>query len=207
VISPRYAPAICVLLALALVPTVIHSYVGVVETDTRTTNSIPALLAGYPSSPSGRDAGWGARRFEATDWFERRYTSTTDEVLLTVLRSYDLKVLYHHPELDIAYGTPFLRQETRTFPDHPDIPIHVLYTDIERGSIALYALHYDNSFVADPLLFQFRTATDLLFSGRKPMTLIFARDVSAPDGAKVETLPVTALLFAAIEQFTHGAGK
>lgn len=206
-ISPRYATAISVLVALALVPTVIHSYANVLVADQLSTSAIPSMLTGYTSAPSGRDAGWGARRFEATDWIERRYSSTSDEVLLTVLRSYDLKALYHHPELDIAYGTTFLRQETRTFARHPDIPIHVLYTDTERGSIALYALHYDGNFVSDPLLFQLRTATDLLFSGRKPMTLIFARDLSAPDDAQVETLPVTGLLFAAIEQFTNGAGK
>ena len=203
-ISARYAPALCVVLALALVPTVIHSYVGAVVTDRLATSAIPATLAGYASAPSGRDAGWGGRRFDSTDWIERAYTSPGDEVVLTVLRSYDLKKLYHHPELDVAYGTPFLRQETRRFGSNPDIPVHVLYSDTDRGSIVVYVLHYDGGFVADPLMFQLRTASDLLFSGRKPMTLLFARDLNAPSAANVESLPVVKLLFAAVEQFTHG---
>ena len=132
------------------------------------------------------------------DWIERTYTSPGDEVVLTVLRSYDLKKLYHHPELDVAYGTPFLRQETRRFARNPEIPVHVLYSDTDRGSIAVYVLHYDGGFVADPLMFQLRTASDLLFSGRKPMTLLFARDLNAPSAANVESLPVVNLLFAAV---------
>ena len=48
---------------------------------------------------------------KATIGFERRYLSGADEVLLTVLRSYDLKRLYHHPELDVAYGAGYLTEE------------------------------------------------------------------------------------------------
>jgi hypothetical protein len=205
-ISPRYLTAVCVLLALALVPTVIHSYLGVVEADGRSTAAIPASLAGYTAAPTNRDPRWGAQRFEATDWFERRYVSPTDEVMLTVLRSYDLKRLYHHPELDVAYGEPFMRSETHYFAAHPDIPIHVLYSDVERGPVALYALHYDAGFVADPLMFQLRSATDLLIRGRKPMTLLFARDSSVAEQLPVEALPVTQLLFAAIRAFTDTSG-
>jgi hypothetical protein len=174
-ISSRYVPAVCVLLALALVPTAIHSYAAVVVSDNLRTESIPVALGEFASTPSGRDAGWGGRRFESPDWFERKYVSASDELLLTVLRSYNLKLLYHHPELDVAYGTAFLRQETRRFEAHPEIPIHVLYSDVDGGSIAAYALHYDGQFVDDPMWFQLRSATELLFSGRpgRPTSPIF----------------------------------
>ena len=200
-ISPRHAPVLCVVLALALIPTIIHSYAASVVKDSLTTASIEPSLAGFTSTPSDRDAGWGARRFESDDWFERRYTSGSDEVLLTVLRSYDLKRLYHHPELDVAYGTGFLRHETRRFPENPAIPVHVLHTDVGGGSVAMYVLHYDEGFVEDPVWFQMRIAADLLFSRRKPMTLLFARDSAVPPGANPETLPSARLLFDAIDHF------
>jgi hypothetical protein len=206
-ISARYAIGICLVLAVALVPTLIHSYAGVVVPDGRSTASIPAVLAGYTSAPSGRDAGWGGRRFEAVDWFERRYLSGSDEVLMTVIRSYDLKRLYHHPELDVAYGTGFLEREVRRFPGHDTVPVNVLYQKVDRGSVAMYVLHYDEGYVEDPLMFQIRSATELLFSGRKPMTLIFARDVSVPIDANPETLPSARLLLAAVDAFAGTPSK
>jgi hypothetical protein len=203
VISPRYAPAVCIALALALVPTIIHSYAGVVVTDTLATAAIPTTLAGYTSVPSTRDAGWGQRRFESYDWFERRYLLGSREVLLTVIRSYDLKKLYHHPELDVAYGAGYLRYDVHRTKEHPDVPVHLLSTDVDKVSTAVYALHYDGGFVEDPIAFQIRTAGALLFSGRKPMTLLFARDVGPTDGLTPEAYPSTQVLFAAIDAFVH----
>lgn len=200
-ISTRFVPALCIVVAIALVPTLIHSYAGAVVRDGRTTSSIDASLAGFVSAPSSRDAGWGARRFNSDDWFERRYLSGNDEVLLTVIRSYDLKRLYHHPELDVAYGAGFLRHEVRRFAADPAIPVHVLYSDVQGGSVAVYALHYDDGFVEDPLLFQLRSAGELLIGGRRPMTLIFARAMAASREADPETLGATRVLFAAIQQF------
>ena len=93
------------------------------------------------------------------------------------MRSYDAKSLYHHPELAVTEHT-FIRTELRRFAQRPDIPVHVLYT--ESGGVAFYALHYDRAFVQDPIRFQLRTAGELLFSGRKAMTLFFMTD-DAPD--------------------------
>jgi hypothetical protein len=202
-ISPRYATALCVVLALPLVPTLIHSYAETVVVDGRTTNSISQTLEGYSSIPSTRAADWGKELFSSDDWLERRYVSGNDEVLLTAIRSYDLKSLYHHPELAVAYSVPFMRHEVKRFPAHPNIPVHVLHTTVEDGSTAVYVLHYDGEFIENPLVFQIRTAGALLFSGRKPMTLIFARDLSAPRGSDVATLPVTRLLFEAVEDFAR----
>ena len=126
VISTRYVPAACVVIALALVPTIIHSYVGTVIKDGRTTAAISPTVAGFTSVPSDRDAGWGKRRFESDDWIERRYLSGNEEVLLTVLRSYDLKRLYHHPELDVAYGAGYLTEEIVELPGAEGVPVHFL---------------------------------------------------------------------------------
>lgn len=203
-ISLRYVPAICVVFAIALAPTLIHSYAGAVVTDTRTTAAVGPALAGFTSASTARDAAWGRERFESFDWFERRYRAGTDEVQLAVIRSYDLKRLYHHPELAVAYGESFLRHETRRLSTHPDVPVHVLHSDVEGGTLAMYVLHYDGRFIDDPVMFQIRTAWELLFKGRKSMTLFFARDISAPRAADLETLGVTRLLFAAVQQFESG---
>jgi hypothetical protein len=201
VISPRYAVAVAVVVALALVPTIIHSYAALEIEDTLSTRLIPDTLAGYSSVPSSRDAAWGSRRFQSQDWMERLYTARGDEVLLTVLRSYDLKILYHHPENDVAYGAGFLRHEVVRRPDRPDVPLHVLHTDVDGGAAAVYVLHYGGRLIDDPLVFQIRTAGELLFSGRSQMTLFFAHDKSAAKGVKVETSGAAAVLLAALDRF------
>ncbi len=205
-ISTRYVRIVCALIGLTLVPTFIHSYSASTLSDGRTTQAVPTSLAGYEGTPSGRNASWGKRRFESDDWMERIYRSATDEVKLSVIRSYDAKSLYHHPELAVSYGPSYVRTEVRRFPQRRDIPVHVLYTDNNAGTVAMYALHYDNGFVEDPIRFQLRTAGELLFSGRKAMTLFFLTDESAPAGIEIDSLPSIGLVFAAIDRFIESGG-
>jgi hypothetical protein len=200
-LSSRYAPAVLVALLLALVPTLIHSYAGVVVADDRETASIPSTLASYTSTPARRSADWGKRRFESYDWFDRDYRSDADHVVLTVVRSYDLKALYHHPELAVAYHTTkFDQSGVQTLPNRPDMPIHVL-KNRQDGAVGMYVLHYDDRFVADPITFQLRTAAELLFTGRKPMTLFFVLDDMVPEGAGALMLPAAQLLSEAVDRF------
>ena len=203
-ISTRFLPIVCGLFAVTLVPTLIHSYSDSAIRDGRTTASIPIALAGYTGAPSGRNDTWGQRRFESDDWVERVYRSGRDAVTLTVVRSYDAKALYHHPELAVADGPSYLRNEVRRFAQYPDVPVHVLYA--EPTTVAMYALHYDQAFVQDPIRFQLRTAGELLLSGRKAMTLFFLTDDSAGPAANVESLPSLGLFFAAIDRFVASAG-
>jgi hypothetical protein len=201
-VSSRYAPAVCALVAVALVPTLIHSYAGVRREDGRTTVRIPVVLAGFAGTPSSRDRGWGARRFESTDWTEREYVAGSNRVLLTVVRSYDLKRLYHHPELDVAYGVPFVAERIERFADRPDMPVHVLRSGLEEGPAAGYVLEYGGEFIADPVRFQIRTTGELLFQGRRPMTVFFARDLNSQSArAPFDSLPSVKLARAAAEAF------
>ena len=199
--SLRYAPAVCAVLALALVPTLIHSYAGLVIEDGRRTEAVGTTLAGFTSTKSDRRETWGRRLFEATDWSERRYTSGLDEVLLTILRSYDLKSLYHHPELAVAYGTSFTKNEVQYLGPRGDIPVHVLENDDPTGPVGLYVLHYGDAFITEPIWFQIRTAGELLVGGRQQMTLFFARGERRRSGQRVADLPWTPVLFEAIQQF------
>ena len=206
-ISTRYAAAVCAVIMLALVPTIIHSYAGLVVQDGRSTATIPNTVAGFTAVPATRDAGWGERRFESHDWIERRYLSGSDEVLLTVLRSYDLKRLYHHPELDIAYGAGYLTEEIVELDGAEGIPIHLLRASAETDATAMYALHYGDEFITDPLWFQIRVAGELLFGGRKPMTLLFARDVRGQKGEAPGSYPSARVLVPVVQQFAGRARR
>ena len=154
-ISSRFVPIVCALVALALVPTYIHSYAGSTVQDGRRTGSISDSLAHYRGASSGRNATWGKRRFDSDDWLERVYRSSNDEVKLTVIRSYDPKSLYHHPELAVSNGPSYANSEVRRFRQRPDIPVHVSQQPVNSESsrythfttaIRSYRIPFDFSF-------------------------------------------------------------
>ena len=209
-ISSRYATPVCVLVLLALVPTVIHSYIQLRRVDNRTTAAVPIVVVGFAGAPSSRDAGWGARRFESQDWMERVYASGSKQVLLSVIRSYDLKRLYHHPELDIAYGVGFAQSRIARDAGHPGMPVHVLRSpSTDSVASAAYLLEYDGEFIEDPVWFQIRTTGALLFRGRQQMTIFFARDLQPqPESVHDGDLPSVRLVRAAAEAFlTQPSGE
>src|SRR5687768_4247407 len=193
-------------MALALIPTIIHSYAGGMVVDGRLAATIPALLAGYSSVPSGRNATWGKRRFDSDDWIERNYSASgRPTIRLTVIRSLDAKSVYHHPELAVEDRASFVGERIRRFPERPDIPVHVLEPGQATRAAAMYALHYDDRFVENPILFQVRTAGELLFRPRQPMTLFFVLDSTAgqsgEQGGEVEPEGSRQVLLAAIDAF------
>ena len=204
-ISSRYATPVCVLVLLALVPTVIHSYMRLRRVDNRATAAVPIVIGGFVGAPTSRDAGWGARRFESQDWLERVYGSGSKQVLLSVIRSYDLKRLYHHPELDIAYGVGLPLSRIARAAEYPGMPVHVLRSpSTDSSASAAYLLEYDGEFIEDPVWFQVRTTGALLFRGRQQMTIFFARDLQPePESVHDGDLPSVRLVRAAAEAFLH----
>jgi hypothetical protein len=202
-IATRFAPAVALLLALALVPTIIHSYVGSDVRDGLSTGAISETVGGLSSTPTARKAAWVQRVFDTDDWIERRYVGDGQDLLLFAARSYDAKTLYHHPELALVRGVDLESQGVVRPPQMPELPVHVL--GARSGSsnyIAAYALIYEGRFVDDPVRFQIRTAGELLFSGRKPLTLVFVTDTDSPRDVALEKSPATALLVAAVRSFT-----
>jgi len=201
-ISGRYAGAVAVLMALALVPTLLHGYIGVTRDDGRRVAAIPPMLAGMFSVRTDRDGDWGRRRFDAFDWTERTYTTASGQrLVLFVGRSYDAKKLYHHPEIDIARGRSYGGASIVRTAELPGVPVHVLRGEGDGSKdLALYVLHYDDRFVENPYLFQISVAVELLVRGRQAMTLFFVR----ADGGNVEPLdgsPPLTLLREAIASF------
>lgn len=198
--SPRYAAPVALVLLLALLPTAIHSYAGLRVDDHLKTASIPATLEGFDGTPTTRRPNWGERRFDATDWTERTYFAGTQQVRLLVARSFDLKKLYHHPELAAADGTDLRPAGIRQIGDGLG-GVHALETTSGRREVALYALVYDGALIEDPIWFQFRTAGRLLVTGRKQMTLFFAHQAEVPAGQEPEKTAAAKILKAAVTAF------
>ncbi len=200
-IAPRYAVPVALALSLALLPTVIHSYRGMTLPDGRSAAAIPGTLGEWPSSPTTRRPAWVAEVFDSTDWVERVYRVGSDEVKLFVGRSYDAKRLYHHPELALLRGTETHGAGIAYAAARPDVPLHVLTAKRQdQEGVAVYALLSDGRFVGNPIAFQLRTSTELLFSGRRPLTLFMASDLAGRVD-QLDAAPATRVLLAAIGAF------
>ena len=208
-ISFRYIPAACVLVTLALIPTVIHSYAGGKTVDGRSATAVSDLIvAGYQSAPTNRNATWGKRRFDSDDWIEREYRDIQGRgtVRLTVVRSFDAKSVYHHPELAVSDTTSFVDDTIRRFNERPEVPVHVLTPGPGVSTGGMYVLQYEDGFVDDPVWFQIRSAGELLFRRRQPMTLFFVLDSSGPaPGPNDELSGSLRVLFGAIDGFVRQA--
>lgn len=100
-LSTRFAVPVVALLALAAIPTVIHSYMPSSPSDGRTAAAVPMKLGTDLGVQTKRRANWGEDRFSSTDWIERQYGGPSG-VTLFIGRSMDPKKLYHHPELALA---------------------------------------------------------------------------------------------------------
>ncbi len=198
--STRYAPAVLALLAIAALPTVMHSYLESTEVAGRSARAVPATLAGKIGTPTTRRAGWGADRFSSSDWIERRYAGPP-AVTLFVGQSFDAKRLYHHPELALDYGHRYGPQTTVWLPARPGVPVHLLRgTGTDARRLAVYALRQGDEYVADPIRFQLRASLRLLIRPRQPMTLFFAaQDLDARGEA--ESSEAAALLLASLDAF------
>jgi len=190
--STRYVPAILALVALALVPTIVHTYVGVVAADGHSTAVIPWQLDGVAGIDTNRSAAWVKETFGADDFIERRYAGAT----LFVARSYDAKRLYHHPELGVAYGIHYETARVIRIPSPSgEIALHLLEGD---RAVAAYAVVHDGTFVEDPIRFQVRQALSMLVNPRKPTTLFFAHSSGASPPAES---PAVRVVVAAVESF------
>ena len=81
------------------------------------------------------------------------------------------------------------------------MPVHVVTTEASGSQgLAVYALIYDGQFVDNPVTFQLKASAELLFSGRKAMTLLMANDL-AGSASDVNNAPSAKVLLAALQAF------
>jgi hypothetical protein len=200
-ISSRYANAVALLLALALVPTVIHSYLGLRLDDGLATEHISRQLHGYASVPANRNSRWGEDVFDSEDWIERTYKKAgSQDIRLFVARSYDHKRLYHHPELALSYGKVLKSDGIVVLSGRLEIPVRLLRGEADSELVA-YTLLYGDEFVEDPIAHQISDSFYLLTSARKPMTLFYTSARMRSSMQKFDESAVASVLRAAIESF------
>jgi len=127
-ISTRFTLPVIVCFSLALVPTIIHSYIGIQKETENISMSIPRQLGDFTSTPTDRKSQWVQKRFNTDDFIERDYSNPegNHRVRLFAASSYDHKQLYHHPELALSYGQQLGPAQKVTLPGTPPIPAFVL---------------------------------------------------------------------------------
>ena len=201
-ISSRYALLVTLLFALALIPTVIHSYLNSLVDDGRSVESIPHSLGHFLSkSHTLYKDKWVKNVFASNDWIERIYVNSDGaKVRLFVARSYDYKRLYHHPELALSKGTDYRSRGIFILPGNPEMPIHLLRNRSGKGLVG-YVLLHDGKLVQDPLTYQFKNAFKQLFSPRKAMTIIYVSDSVSPEGADFSKTSAAFVLGEAVKSF------
>ena len=173
-VSGRYVAALLVVLLVALVPTVRHGYVSTVAAAPLVTAaSVPDRLDGVPGATRDRPAAWIAETYGADSWAERTYdVPGKGQVRIFVARGYDLKKLYHHPELGILHGVSLVSEGALPLDGHPDRRVHVLRADRPGGTSALYALVYRGAWITHPYRLQLSSALSSLWAARHSLTLI-----------------------------------
>jgi len=199
--SARYALPVALVLMLALIPTVIHVYLGLKTDDGLSANKIKSKLDNFNSEPTKRQPGWGEDTFGSEDWIERFYTDGQGKTLrLFVGRSYDHKRLYHHPELALSYAKDLRSEGQIRLPGQPEIPVNLLRNDM-RPNMAAFVLLYDGKFISNPISHQIQDSLKQLISARKPMTLFYIADDNAPKNTAFIQSSAASLLNKAIKDF------
>ena len=201
-ISSRFLVPVSLLLTLALVPTVIHYYAATTTSDGLTAHAVNRPLEGFTGEQTARRAKWVEDVFASNDWFEKRYTGVNGEsVLLFVARSYDLKRLYHHPEIGILRGKDMQRETIVSTASMPDIPVH-FFRERKGTGAGAYVLLYDGEFIDNPITMQLKTSLEMLFSARKPLSLFFVYDSMLQQDAGFGSSPAAYILAEAIDRFS-----
>ena len=117
--------------------------------------------------------------YAADSWAERTYDAPgSGDVSLFVARGFDLKKLYHHPELGVLRGRSFEAQRSTVVDGRP---VHVLQNATD-GESAVYALVYEGDWIGNPYLLQASSALTSLWTGPRPLTLVFAYGAVLQDG-------------------------
>jgi hypothetical protein len=179
-LSSRYVPHIVVILVLAGIPTLLHSW-GRFEVEDCAN---PAALLVVPQAGARRSEGWANARWlerasPTRQWVEGRIPieGTALSLETVIVRSYDPKILYHQPELALVRQARSEHANVEWFEHAGErLPIHWPEYDSEPAAVvAAYVLVYRGRPVANPYLAQLLAAPLQVVTGRSPMTLLFVR--------------------------------
>lgn len=178
--STRFVPHILVLLVLAGVPTLLHSYGRFDVEDCRNPAALMVLHNGSQRASWVRER-WLERASATREWRQgkRPIPATLHELRTVVVRTYDPKIVYHQPEIALVRGfgadareVEWIEHAGEALPVHR--PYFGIHSDRPAKVVAAYLLVYRGRPVANPYLAQLLAAPLELASGRSPMTLFFA---------------------------------
>ncbi|MCB1831037.1 MAG: hypothetical protein H6964_17575 [Chromatiaceae bacterium] len=201
-VSSRFSLIVIFLLSLALVPTIIHSYIKAKTDDGITVSTLIPIIDGFSSEPYTRhNDAWVKTMFDSEDWVERVYNAPDGvNIRLFMTRSYDHKRLYHHPELGLSHGGDFRSIGVVMFGERPKVPVHLLRHSSGSGLVA-YALLADGKFIENPVLHQISESLVQLVSASRQMTLFYVADSSTSNSTEFNQTAAAMVLKAAIESF------
>ncbi len=175
-LSRRFIPQLAALAVLALLPVLLHSYLG----HRRDECADPFRLV--PSSNVGakaeRDAYMKAH-LSAFQWREGKVKGGDGAPTLdySIVRSYEAKKLYYLIERRLLKVEPDEEKRVSASVDGVTLPIRTLRFDPKPGSrtgrLAAYLLVYDGEPVDDPYRIQLLSAPSNLVLGALPMTAFF----------------------------------
>ena len=178
--SLRYFYALSACLLAALIPVVVHSYLRVEVNDCKGTLFLPQFT---PTSISAqKHDAWMRETFQSSQWNEGSFERDGLRFDYSIIRSYDPKRLYHHPENYFVDRAFWLSRDLEWVPaDSGTLPIHrAYYRQTDPAAVVAYLLVYRSAPVASPYWAQLRAAPVLLFRGRYPMTLFFIQAHGSP---------------------------
>jgi exosortase len=187
-VSDRYSLATFALCALALVPVVVHSYIGLRKDDCANPQGlIPESLAG--AATPERDAAL-RRALDVYQYREGRIPAYGDapELRFAVVRSYDPKALYYRGTRRV-WGDVVPGGDTHDWIEAEDAKLPITRSKIEgrtdrkRGEDAVVAalLVYEGQPVEIGWRTQLLAAPRQTLTGRRPMTLFAVRADVMPE--------------------------
>ncbi len=177
-LAQRYAPHITVLVGLALLPVVVHSYAQRRTDDCA--NPFVLVASARASDASETRRHFMQERMGAYQWREGQVIPPDGGPRLSyaIVRSYDPKRVYYRPERNLVGKQEPERIVLDTIDvDGEQVPIRVVEYARQRRthlqSLAAYLLVYDGEPVTNPYTAQILAAPGLMVAGSRPMTLFF----------------------------------
>ncbi len=197
ILSTRYVPHMAVMILVAMVPIVVHSYLDLRSDEC----ADPVRLAASSSwrHQKERDA-FMRRRLRAHQWKEGKLPTQPGEpaIRYTIVRSYDAKRLYYRIERRLLGAEPDVQEIVEVEAGSEQLPIRTLRFHPKPGSagatVPAYLLVYDGRPVGNPYVNQLLAAPLRMLTGRLPMTAFFAasdvhmREMDAVQKRQIEWL-------------------
>ncbi len=176
-LARRWAPHVCVLLSVAMLPVVLHGYVGVESDDCAHATAVaPPWAPG--DSTTGR-AAYIDGLMKPSQWREGTLRDSDGTALNYVIaRSFDAKHLYYRPEYKLVQkARPASHEIVWIEMDDESVPVHrPIYQKRIRNpliGLAAYVILYDGVPVENPYRTQLLSAPLQIVRGRLPTTLLF----------------------------------